>query len=720
MTLTKFVPADKLAAIFNIADEFELTLLNYRTRDGQDTRFSLRSGEPTVLLELETTMDLESLLESSANSEFWRQCLTLGTIFVMEMIDRIPVLPIAAGEKGLKLRYPTMTHVAANLVYQVLRRALEQHMVLDPRVSRGLGGKLQPRLGDQGPWYSQDATFATDLHAFVLTRTPYEVLADTWPQLGKYRRWYDKLFGPKAFLLLDPRDFPKAPPAPFKPASPDLGGKLDRFPLRTVVRMARGAPNSQGSLVPGVMRLFVSVAGERGTGKEREIFAGASKPSLDFLERYTKWLKSINSLKSRLTTNGGMMGDATSFPVMSLQSIYSIEKADHCRPGFDPEAKPSDGELVGDDSLFGRMVPDAVEAYERAFLSLGGVLSRSKTFVHPTKGFITEQPVIDGKKQPYTLLSMWTAPPGGSKGTLNPYSQVTTLVDFYQRLGVSPRKAIWRKTPFRQWHRHLAASGLPVGAPSDLGGLNHPRFQKSSQSPATNQKWLAHISQLTLVQLYTGTGLNPVQTTATNFLRQVGKKGLSDLLKLDLENKAILEGAASIKARYAMPDRWFDPSMTLRTLKPIFLDRERHADLIATMRRRQLIEVDQLVDYMLGPIQSWEFYFRGTIPKDQPRPTLRSVEKNFHRKIGRGSLLRNKRLAVGPTLRDIQRKRDSLAVRDAVGRPLRTPKRLYGLEPNLGPESSRDAMDKIYLTPTGDLTGEPSRHVAILRSEGLG
>jgi hypothetical protein len=189
---------------------------------------------------------------------------------------------------------------------------------------------------------------------------------------------------------------------------------------------------------------------------------------------------------------------------------------------------------------------------------------------------------------------------------------------------------------------------------------------------------------------------------------------------LDLENKAILEGAASIKARYAMPDRWFDPSMTLRTLKPIFLDRERHADLIATMRRRQLIEVDQLVDYMLGPIQSWEFYFRGTIPKDQPRPTLRSVEKNFHRKIGRGSLLRNKRLAVGPTLRDIQRKRDSLAVRDAVGRPLRTPKRLYGLEPNLGPESSRDAMDKIYLTPTGDLTGEPSRHVAILRSEGLG
>jgi hypothetical protein len=469
-----------------------------------------------------------------------------------------------------------------------------------------------------------------------------------------------------------------------------------------------------------VQRLFVSVAGERGTGKEREIFADVLKPSLGFLERYTQWLKGIAGLQSRPTTNGGMMGDATSFPIMSLQSIYSLEKADHCRPGFDPEAKPSDGEFVGDDSLIGRMVPEAVAEYERAFLSLGGMLSRGKTFVHDTRGLITEQPVIGGKKQPYTLLSMWTAPPGGSKGTLNPYSQVTTLVDFYNGIGVSPRKALWRKTPFRQWHRHLAARGLPVGAPQDLGGLNHPRFRKSSISPATNQKWLMHVSQLSLTQLYTGTGLNPIKTTATSFLRQVGKRGLNDLLKLDMENKAMIGQHQSIRARYAMPDRWFDHSNTLSAIQPIFLDKEEHAELIGSMSRRQLVEVDQLVDHMLGPIQSWEFYFRDTIPKEVPRPTLKSVEMNFHRKIGRTRLLRNKRFAVGPTLRDIERKRACLVRRDAVARPLRTSKRLYGLEPNMGPESSRDALDKIYLTPTGDLTGVSSRHAALLRSEGKG
>jgi hypothetical protein len=663
-----------MARLQEIAIEFKLYLLSLAGR---------RKYDPIPIMpEFVSKETLYDMLEQSANSEFWRQCLTLGAIFCMESLDSIPVLPIAAGEKGLKWRYPTITHVAANMVYQILRRALEQHMILDPRCSQGLGGNRKPKFGSRGPWYSQDATFATDLHTFELTRAPYEQLILIWPELGKYARWFDKLFGPKRYLLVLGKDIKDAPAHPFNPAKQD---------------------QTRTALVDITERMAVGVfrGAAIGHGGNLKILRAEKKRATAFVASYKEWLGHINDLPHKLTTNGGMMGDATSFPIMELQSAYALEKA----------GLPEDsGELVGDDVLFGGATPEVVSMYEHHFLSLGGRLSKAKTFVNKDKGLLTEQPVWRGKKLPYTLLSMWSAPPGGSKGTLNPISQVTTLVDFYGNLRVSKKRALWRKTPFRQWHRCLFALGVPLGAPPDLGGLNHPTFAKRAGNGLSHQRWLRCISQLTLAQLATGTGLNLLMPSATSRLRKAGRQGVKDMITFDRENRAIRSRSDEIRRKYVFPDKWVDPTGFLDTIRPVLLDKDRDADLIKISPPRSLVEIDKLVDRILGPIQSWEFYFRETLGKASPRPAILSAARRFRDRVRKSKPLR-KRFATAATLHDIERKRNCLARMDELGQPHTLAPRAFGLEPNAGPKASRDAKDKTYITPTGDLTGRPSHYI---------
>jgi len=682
-----------------IAREFSLTLLNFE-EDPKES--SLK-----VLPDFDSKQDLENLLVQSTNSEFWRQCLTLGTIFVMEALPAIPVLPIAAGEKGLKLRYPTLTHVAANLVYQVLRRALEQHMVLDQRCSEGLGGRLKSDLGTRGPWYSQDATFATDLHTFELTRAPYEELLLIWPELRKYERWFDKLFGPKSFITASRVSIPDGPKIPFMPALPAWASSKGNASREIIERGARGVSHSKTSLLPGKSRSRHQYGVAKLSSGAAADWSSAHKAMAAYVVAYEKWLTKLASLEHRMTTNGGMMGDATSFPIMSLQSLYAAKQA---------RLPKKRGKYVGDDSVFGRATPEKVAAYEAAFLSLGGMLSKAKTFIHPRNALITEQPVVDGKLMPFTLLSMWTAPPGGSKGTITPYSQVATIVDHLSSIHSSKKRALWRKTPFRQWHRHLAASGLPVGAPVDVGGLAHPTFRPEAGAGTFHQKWLTHISQLSVAKLLTGTGLNVLMPTGTNLLRSVGRGALNDLMKIDRENKAMLAKAESIRSRYAIPDKTLGRA-NLAAIAPIFLHGDEDANYLKTIRPNKLVHGDQLVDHLLGPVQSWEFYFREPLPKDNPRPALTKVIRRFQDRINRTRLLQHKRFKTNPTLRDLDRKRNVFVVKTGLLRNPSVASRRYGLEPNLGPRSSRDAKDKIYLTPTGDLTGQHSRHRALLDGE---
>jgi len=58
-----------------------------------------------------------------------QEYLWAGVKYVLDTIELVPVLPIYAEEKGLKVRYPTCTLTAANLVQQVLRRAADSYFI---------------------------------------------------------------------------------------------------------------------------------------------------------------------------------------------------------------------------------------------------------------------------------------------------------------------------------------------------------------------------------------------------------------------------------------------------------------------------------------------------------------------------------------------------------------------------------------------------------------
>jgi len=127
------------------------------------------------------------------------EALVLGCMWCMDQIEHVPVLPIVAGEKGLKTRFPTATLTACNLIQQVLRRAIDHILINDPRMSEGLGGADKSQFVSNVSFYSQDMSYATDTHPFWLTKTVYEELVKSDSRLTKYLPYFDKLFGLRGY-----------------------------------------------------------------------------------------------------------------------------------------------------------------------------------------------------------------------------------------------------------------------------------------------------------------------------------------------------------------------------------------------------------------------------------------------------------------------------------------------------------------------------------------
>lgn len=662
----------------------ELKLVPYGPGRVDEMRRPL--GKPIVRFAFEGGQSLDELFSQAKSQEFWRQCLTLGTIYCMEALDCVPVLPIYAEEKGLKVRYPTCTPVAANLVYQILRRALEQHMVLDPRCSRGLGGLLEAKLGSLGPWYSQDMSFATDLHQFWLTRGPYEVLVELWPdELSKYSRWFDKIFGPKKLVT----ERLPMPDPPFDLTAPGWCERPNKAPT---------------TLVDGGIRLPLVRAGtsvetrKEGTGRRRKKrkehgflerqqhadFDGFHSKIRDFIRVFRDWVSRVNALEGTMTRRGGMMGDATSFPPMSLMSMFSADAA-----GFDPEM----GSYTGDDTLLGEAYDGRRRKYEALMDRMGGVISQPKTFVNQRLGLFTEIPYQDGRPMKYTLLSMFNAPPGGSKGEINAFSQPGTIRDHCARQGRSPRNNIWTKVPHRQAHRALFTLGVPIGAPGEFGGLDHPGFPRSAGR--RHNMWLQHLSQIKLDRLITGTGLNPIQSTATSTLRNAGREAVRRVLHLNKEEilrKTIL---AHMDKHFLLADDEYLPSERF-SFEEVLTD---------DPSSRGVIPIDEFLDRAIGPIQSWEFYFRDNLRAKPKVPSILGSARRFHQAISQTKHFVPKRLGTSATLRDLARKKDQYVVNHKRLVPRTDVRRSFGLERSQLPVLSRDSLDRPYTTPSGDLRG---------------
>jgi hypothetical protein len=685
--------------------------------------------------------DLASLYEQASVQSFLRECLVLATLYCLDKIDYVPVLPIYAEEKGLKVRYPTCTLTAANLVYQVLRRIAEQHMVLDPRMSEGLGGSIRANLDPEGPFYSQDMTLATDLHPFWFTGGIYEVLAELHnPVLGKYEKYYKKLFGPKKLVseqIFAPEAFSvpwlpgwmvgieKELPMPSKPTvvpekiiEPFLTGikertdyRRDAPPPKKVATSSSGSRkrvrgvrpekfHTRTTKGPGVTKTTagVTLSTRIPSHFDNEELASAIKfteQCAKYLDQYIAWIDEINGVAGVLTTTGAMMGDATSFPGLSLMSAFNVErKVKELFPDLLSHFM-KDGKLCGDDSLFSKFLKALQGPYEEGMAETGGVISQTKTAHHQTKGIFCEVPYVNGKPIPYSLLSEYAAPPGGSKGTVSYYAQPRVIVQHQHSIGRSPRKTILRFSPHRQAHRALYQLGVPVGADEALGGLSHPNMP--AVSTKYHKRWLTKVSQLKLIEIMTGTGLNPIRPGASQFLRTAAKDWVRETISLAREGTRVNELLRN-NDKYLIDD-FYRPELSDEPM--LVVDPEDETGKIPLI---------DLMDSQLAPILSWEFYLRR-VPPDMKVPSLKMTSEKFRRKVFESKRITGaSRFTYSGTYRDYQRKKNTFVENPASLRIKTNEVRSYGLEPSKGVGVGRDQLFAPMTRASSWLTHRPGEY----------
>jgi len=428
--------------------------------------------------------------------------------YVLDKLTVVPILPIVAEEKGLKTRFPTCSLTAVNLIQQVLRRALDHIMVKDPRFSEALGGNRAMDLhGEQGPWYSQDCTAATDLHPQWLTQTVYEEVARVYPSLQPYLRYFPKLFGTKKLLLDLSEDQKKS----LRPIA--LFTHYPKAPLLADV------------YVPGVRQL-------------------AHGHATKIIEIWDAWLDTLESLPGTMTTTGQMMGDPTSFPPMMLSSLYASTKTldlipytkKECkRMAHKPRLNRSDVRMIGigDDAILAYWTMSRKCLYDHYLGTVGGVLSQPKCFWHKTRGLLAEVPLEAGFPQPHLALSCLVCPPGGSKGQVMWHTQSASLKGDPSLPQFPFRKFLWKLSPHYYTWKAAFAMGLPVAAPEAFGGCNITFLPKVSQG--YHVKWLRYLSQADLQSLIIGMGLSITPSGSGSLIDPKMAEWLREVIKSNNE-----------------------------------------------------------------------------------------------------------------------------------------------------------------------------------------
>jgi hypothetical protein len=513
---------------------------------------------------------LESKLPGT--SKILQYYLRKGTFYVMDSITYLPILPLVADEKGLKTRYPTACLTASNLIQQVLRRAIDHIMVNDPRFSQSLGGSRDVNLkGERGPWYSQDATAATDLHAQWLTQTIYEEIAHFYPELQPYTKYFNKLFGVKKLL-------------------PGLS-QSDVAPINWLRQYPR-APLLDDSLLddPNVVT---------------EVYQGHASLILDLTDQ---WIKSLNALTGVLTKTGQMMGDPTSFPPLMLHTLYCAESAVKAFPYRNSEMKRFHKYLrredvvlkgVGDDALKPRWTLARRKHYDALFIAMGGRLSYEKCFYHPSKGIIAEVPHEGGFPIPSFSTSVLVAPPGGSKGHVTWSSQAAAIAGNVDRPRIYFSKFLWRSSPYYYTWRLADRLGIPISAPDAWGGISVPLVPHRSTTDHVN--WLRYLSQQKISSLIAGVGLSIGEPSHKTFLDESARQWLDQVL---------VDAAACADAGipFLDPSCLSDEAMVRKSLKEAYRS-------------------------TLGRVRAAEFYFRAPAAALSHNPSVRVAVRKFQQKV---------------------------------------------------------------------------------------
>lgn len=399
---------------------------------------------------------------------------------VFDLLRRLPcmiVQPIFAPEKGLKVRVPTRTLTAFNLVLQPLRKAADAHLLKFPPASASLGGELDVDLGDEGPYYSLDLSVATDQHPFWLTLTFYEELINLHPELECFREFLPKLFGPHYVLEREPICSPPPPPV--------LTYKDQQVGLANVMGVWLDTP-----YLP------------KREGNFDIPFALTYAALRDWAKRYEAWALSLYDLPGFYSTQGAMMGNPTSWAVLPLVTAFGCEAAGIRK-----------FKTWGDDALLPQATPSRVSTFDNKITSVGAVISKQKSFLHKDRGLFTEVPTENNKPIPYTMLSYWVAPNGGSKGQVDWYNLPDAFAGRLQAdLGRLPsrrdlrNKGLFNYTKFYYLWRYAEHLGLPLGAPSIMGGIGHPTCRRSPSR--MHDKWSAYLCSRRVIDLATKGGLS--------------------------------------------------------------------------------------------------------------------------------------------------------------------------------------------------------------------
>jgi hypothetical protein len=508
----------------------------------------------------------------------------------------VPILPIVAEEKGLKTRYPTCSITAVNLVQQILRRVADHVMIRDPRFSEALGGELRIDMrGEDGPWESQDCTAATDLHPEWLTRGFYEELANRYPSLQPYRKWFPKLFGSKKILKC-------------KPGRVEFTSLLTKYPKAPLL-------DDEG-LWPQISR-----------GSDGEPLGHANI----ILKLWDEWLDDINGLPGTMTTTGQMMGDPTSFPPLMLVSLCSAEQALKEYPYTPKERKRyykglrrDDAKLkgVGDDAILPRWYRARQIAYYKYLMELSALLSWKKCFNHPSRGLIGEVPLQNGFEVPFWPSSVLVAPPGGSKGQVTWVSQPTAFGGDPTRPTRTIPKFFWKLSPFYYTWMLAKRLGLPLGASEAYGGIDLPIAPKRSLT--SNVKWLSYLTQQPKEALIIGLGLSPLGRSGQSLLDSSASGWVREVLRADSEWKS--EGLELLS------DMALSDSAELR------------------------ISLKEGYRKSVSRVRSVEFYFRPPPESLEPSaPSVRMSSQRFRRKVEKAIVL-NSKLKFASTVQDLERK----------------------------------------------------------------
>jgi hypothetical protein len=494
-----------------------------------------------------------------------RRCATLGGV---------PTLPLQAPEKGRKTRYPTLELAAANLVHQVFRRAADAHLVNDRRLSSDMGGHLHPpdmrKWSRPGTfWYSVDLTYATDLHPFWLTQGFYHELVDLHPELEEFREFIPVVMGPRVLLKDTP---PPAPPIP---------GRLDLTSLMEA-RLPKGKEQ----------QLKLLCHEDRAT-------------ALQYRDEYSTWFEGLFDLDCDITTTGAMMGSASSFPVMPMITGYAARRA-----GIKLYR------AVGDDGLLARVTQHSKGVFETAVQDCGGVLSQGdptkgkprKIFEHPNKGLFKEIPFVDGSQIPGVPISIWSGPPGGSKGSENWLTQGSSARQSMEFHRVPFGQGLWAYSPFRREVEAAYALGLPVREPVGWGGCLYGGFPH--RALGNQPEWISCLNSFTLEELICGTGLSPLPTPDLSLVRKESRKWVGEVLKRRAPNLPKDTGGF-------IPQWWYDVNVSREVLNEEGRPRLLLADAAARVA---------------APLQHLSLYSQDPVEFDRV-PSIRYITRRFVRRM---------------------------------------------------------------------------------------